>query len=547
MAENGRNRRLHVITSICGVSISMVIGLIWLMGSLVEVQAAPTPPMDFPEYDRQPITQHANMPLSGTEQIWDFEFARLISSSIGLSNCHSMKFVFGQCYGGGMIDDLAALGITCTLSAQSAARANEWSYGDKGGGEEHYLRALARILEISPTLPLREAARLARQQDPSGPNSHWPEAEKEHPQYYASGPLTPTVSITGARSFHAVLLAGRPDGARHWNDLLRMYKLLTSTYGYTGANATINVLYGNGHWPTGVDNGGDAFPANPGIPISAATRSNLTNTLKAVGKRMNANEQFFFWSSDHGGMGVVPISTIPSTPAGTGGCSGGRNCAFTMTLSLTDQELAFVTTGASLEASIFPSLGSGPPPLVNVYFNEQQIETFTAAQIGHKRIPLAPLLFHKENNIEFRIQGSPSQLVQLQITDALVDFGALPEAVHAVNPVAFVELTGPLTGTVNTSYTFTAAVEPIRGTGVITYSWQATDHTALSNVMHQTALEDNATISNTVIFTWTTPGVKTVKATAANAGNTVTANYTITIAPLPAVDHKLYLPVVQKK
>jgi hypothetical protein len=105
-----------------------------------------------------------------------------------------------------------------------------------------------------------------------------------------------------------------------------------------------------------------------------------------------------------------------------------------------------------------------------------------------------------------------------------------------------VTIAGPLTGTVDMDYDFTATVVPTQTTQPITYTWQATD---------QTALLQTAALTDTITYNWDTSGTKLITVTAANSYNMVTAVHTITvhtpvdfavgrptlITPLPVMAH----------
>ena len=349
----------------------------------------------FPEYDRQPVTRSSDLPLHDGSRLTDRDLAHYITTYLGISNCHSMKFVFGECHGGGMIDELFNAGITCSVSAQSAARHDECSYGN--GSEDFYLTALAEILALSPTLSLEKAAKLARARDEVGPSAPLASHRLEHPQYRAEGPLSSTLTITGAGSFHAVLLAGDPDGARHWGDLKRWYHLLTSTFGYTAG--AINVLYGDGRWPVGSD-GDSPFPADPGIAITSATRENLTRTLERVGLAMGPDEQFFLVVSDHGGDGAVPTGTAG---VGSAACSweSDSGCEMPMSASLSDAELARLNDRAALEFSYRAFFDAGPAEL-RVRFNGVDLAAFGSAAAPRQiSLSLSPDAFLPGNDITF--------------------------------------------------------------------------------------------------------------------------------------------------
>jgi len=100
------------------------------------------------------------------------------------------------------------------------------------------------------------------------------------------------------------------------------------------------------------------------------------------------------------------------------------------------------------------------------------------------------------------------------------DDGAVAASRFLFVPLDGVVINGPTTGTVNTSYTFTATVNPIMATTPVTYVWQATGQ---SPAMHTSSLSDTAT------FTWTSPGLQVITITAQNVGGTVTDTCTVTV------------------
>ncbi len=87
--------------------------------------------------------------------------------------------------------------------------------------------------------------------------------------------------------------------------------------------------------------------------------------------------------------------------------------------------------------------------------------------------------------------------------------------IAAIEPPTSVEIAGPSTGQIDTTYTFTATVAPVDATRPITYTWlpDATSH-----------------ITHTARFAWSESGTKTITVTATNASGTiVTDTHTITM------------------
>jgi hypothetical protein len=101
-------------------------------------------------------------------------------------------------------------------------------------------------------------------------------------------------------------------------------------------------------------------------------------------------------------------------------------------------------------------------------------------------------------------------------------------------PPTHVEVTGPMTGTVDTACTFHAAVSPITATQPITYVWQATGQPSVTHT--------GGELNDAVTFTWNTTGTKTISVTATNAGGAVRNNYLVTITEVS--QRTVYLPLV---
>ena len=83
-----------------------------------------------------------------------------------------------------------------------------------------------------------------------------------------------------------------------------------------------------------------------------------------------------------------------------------------------------------------------------------------------------------------------------------------------------VDITGPSTGTVGLTYTFTATVSPTTAAQPITYTWWTETHAPLTHT---------AGLSDTMVFTWNTAGTHPITITATNIGRTVTGTHAITM------------------
>jgi hypothetical protein len=95
-----------------------------------------------------------------------------------------------------------------------------------------------------------------------------------------------------------------------------------------------------------------------------------------------------------------------------------------------------------------------------------------------------------------------------------------------IDPVtlASVIISGPLTGTVNTSHPFTATIIPATATEPISYVWQATGQSPIVNT---------GGLSDTVSFAWSVTGRQTITVTATNPDGVVTDTHVITISTPP--------------
>ncbi|WP_324736110.1 hypothetical protein VFC49_02970 [Thermococcus sp. SY098] len=262
-------------------------------------------------YD-QPEDYASSIVTSSGGYVYDWQLANMmrmwIANRTGYAN---MVFIFNQCFGGGMIDDLKEkLKGTGDAAFLSASRHNETSWGLADGytpsswpemakrgfkkPEGYYPKEvgeeLARTGKDAPTV--REIARRAEQQDPRGPYGL---DFKETPQYTSIGKggnikIGKKVDGSDVASKHAILFAGDADSKRHWNNLDRIYKALKKQ-GFTDGD--IIALAGNGK----------TLPNGTNVPSyvdGPGTKKALYEAIVNVSKKMNKNEQLIFWVSDHG-------------------------------------------------------------------------------------------------------------------------------------------------------------------------------------------------------------------------------------------------------
>jgi uncharacterized repeat protein (TIGR01451 family) len=95
------------------------------------------------------------------------------------------------------------------------------------------------------------------------------------------------------------------------------------------------------------------------------------------------------------------------------------------------------------------------------------------------------------------------------------------KAPTVINPISSLDITGPLTATLNSTSFFNATVNPITATLPVTYVWRALGQLPVTQVTG---------VSATVSFAWNTMGAKPITVTAANAGGAITTTRWITIS-----------------
>jgi hypothetical protein len=162
-----------------------------------------------------------------------------------------------------------------------------------------------------PTLVLNSLS-TAEMNDIVGPKGVAPYGHFEDPQTLARNGGDTIRLKDNAASYHAVVWAGKPDSLRHFNNTEAIFNKLVEAWGVPDigpGNITIDVLFGDGTMKPG---GGD-LPSN--WRAQAATRANLQATIDSL--PLNSNEQFLFYSTDHGGDSTTiqaPPPVVPKKP-----------------------------------------------------------------------------------------------------------------------------------------------------------------------------------------------------------------------------------------
>lgn len=123
------------------------------------------------------------------------------------------------------------------------------------------------------------------------------------------------------------------------------------------------------------------------------------------------------------------------------------------------------------------------------------------------------------DNINLSWDTPGTKIVTVTATNGLESYTDSIEIEIAGTPPSSVIIDGPTNGTTQNNYQFTANVNP-EATTPITYTWSATDQSPIIQV---------GELSNSVNFSWTTPGNKTVQVTASNSDGSVSDTFSINI------------------
>lgn len=242
------------------------------------------------------------------------------------ANYNSAVLVFGECYGGGMLDDIDASAVLTgkPLYACSASKHDEESVNLHNG--KHKQGVSTFLFAFTPQLAagnqVGTAFTNAKNVDAGGPNGSGHETPESHSDTNGDKIVVGTgADGDAASSFHAVLFVGYPNKCAHWTELVRVYQMLRGK-NYPAAN--IAVFFGAGtdklfkFCPTGAE--GTAtncqgvpagvrpmFPgeANPNGEAVAqeATKAKLQTAIAGLENTFSPDsndEQFFFFAFDHG-------------------------------------------------------------------------------------------------------------------------------------------------------------------------------------------------------------------------------------------------------
>jgi hypothetical protein len=227
--------------------------------------------------------------------VWDTDLAMWTNPL--MVNQVKTTFAFGQCFGGGMIEDLRnnAAAANSDFSGTSAAQWNEFAFYPRPGGTDWVDQY---TIAAAPAPRADTIASNAWLNDPFGTapgNLGW-----EHAQWQSVGAGNAVkLNDAAANNRYAILWSGDPNNT-DWNQLSAMYNQLTVGYGYNANN--IHILAGAG-------------AADPLLPpalalapnLRSATPNNLQMTLGGM-NNLGAMDQLFFLANDHGVININGVT-----------------------------------------------------------------------------------------------------------------------------------------------------------------------------------------------------------------------------------------------
>ncbi len=282
--------------------------------------AAAVPPAagDFPEYVNQnsaETNRHSGICTSDGKVIWDSTFATIVGGPFPVwpppqPVYEEMAFAFMECYGGGMFDELLAIGGggLDPASFTSAARENEqswWANTDPASGGK---RESLYNLHYSPYA----GGATIRRHDQAGQNGYNNDLYgpvvanplKEHPQYVFTHLLMDRTDVTLHQpningqtpdEYLAILFGGSVDDNDSWRERMANYNSLVRIHadlvarGYTSDE--IYLMY-----PSASDPNGNALPASWVVDDGTAWQD-MFDAWTWVQNQADANTQIYFWSN----------------------------------------------------------------------------------------------------------------------------------------------------------------------------------------------------------------------------------------------------------
>lgn len=254
--------------------------------------------------DPQPADKHSHLVGRDGKTLRDDEFAKMVSSLLlkdGKANAKDAKFLFQQCFGGGMLDDLdKAFGDKLSWIGGSASAHDQVSFGAPDEFKQdtwtHALLTGIRVKDPRRTLASHlaqarkdDTASVARAKPVTAinPKTGKPYPPEDPQTMTRNGGEKITVDDASAKSHHAIIWTGKAE-PRHNADAAGMKDALEKQWGTNTPGTSLRFV---------------------------GTTAELQRAIDNLKTLMNPDEQFFFYSTDHGSL----VSTMLDTPIRVGG------------------------------------------------------------------------------------------------------------------------------------------------------------------------------------------------------------------------------------
>ncbi|HET7874011.1 MAG TPA: hypothetical protein VFN71_00695 [Methylomirabilota bacterium] len=286
-------------------------------------------------FDPPPKDHHSG--IAGAQvPIYDDEFGRLMKDFLitdGKSNVLDAKFLFGTCFGGGMLQGLKDnLDETVQWVGAGASRFDQFSFGQRTKEENDrkkpqssdllvrdrphgfFTGQLLKQFAANPNQTLLDSINGAFKADEfgsikndqkvkdflNGPGKIGDTAPTLEVGQSVVGNKGEDITLKGGDSHHAILWVGRPTARRDVNDVEDMRAALVNAWGEPdpakNPGVTITIHFGAGKDDPRVP---QAWK-DKGWNIQPATEDSLKATLAALKPKLGPKEEFFFFAADHG-------------------------------------------------------------------------------------------------------------------------------------------------------------------------------------------------------------------------------------------------------
>lgn len=262
MTNSGLNQRASPpALAVCAATVRFIGAS--LLACMVLLSSAPAVAADVVESrlygsDKKPLSQS--------------DFAKLMAKYLKPGEIQDAKFLFQECFGGGMVSALKdTLGDSIKWIAGSASAADQPSYGppDPTTEPDRWTKPLAEELK-NKDQKMSDTLKSASDKDIRGPKGD----KKEQPQT-ASSKDGGDIKMSDGKSHHAIIWTDKKDANRHDNDIKAIKDALTAAWAGAPGGTSITEV------------------------STADELDKAMKKLKDDGK-LNKDEEFLFYATGHG-------------------------------------------------------------------------------------------------------------------------------------------------------------------------------------------------------------------------------------------------------